>query len=181
MFPFKPVSCTISSISYVVMASYLFELRSQPLESCLIPSFSDITYAPLQQLLSAAPSRTEALLATSAVAFLFQDSLSPWITAKLSYCFLCFSLALSLSFLRMAARMILLKYKLDYVSPLLSSFNAFSPQVRGKERVLLGSLPWYPPRSARLFCYFSSSFLTLRLLLTPYRPPPPGFLGVLSA
>ena len=153
MFPFKPVSRTISSISYVVMASYLFELRSQPLESCLIPSFSDITYAPLQQPLSAAPSRTQPLLAASAVAFLFQDSsLSPWITAKLSYRFLCFSLALSLSFLRMAARMILLKYKLDHVSPLLSSFNAFSPQVRGKERVLLGSLPWYPPWSACLFC-----------------------------
>lgn len=141
----------------------LFGLRARFLESCLTSSFLTSPIFPMSKSwLLCLPSipRTQAHLATWAVAFLLQSSIlppappRPRITAGLSYRFLCFSLAPSLLFLKVAARVIPFEWKLDHTDPLLSSSNAFLDQ-----RVLTAS----HRASYLLLLLFFSSLTTLPL------------------
>ena len=155
----------------------LFGLRSRFLESCLTSSFLTSPIFPMSKSwLLCLPSipRTQAHLATWAVAFLLQSSIlppappRPRITAGLSYRFLCFSLAPSLLFLKVAARAIPFEWKLDHTDPLLSSSNAFLDQ-----RVLTASHRASIPSPVTFFLisYHSASHSL---------HPCPCFLGVLD-
>ena len=138
MFPSKPASPTVSPVSYMVMPFYLFGLRSQSLESRLTPSFSDIPYPPHQQILFAVPSKYIQNPTTSGhlrcgfpIPRQYSLSLGSLQSFPTSFCA---SLLLSLLFLKMAARMILLKCKLNHVSPLLNSSSAFSSHLISSQR-----------------------------------------------